>query len=105
MTVSEIVIRPDMKLFAFDLLWDTNANSVCFPLTSEILAIGIINQALCRNDPQKLLSALLLPSGGLEQVQPVNARRYHDVLTKAKKCKAEVRNLHYTLDFKFANLY
>lgn len=59
---------------------------------TEILAIGIINQALCRNDPHKTLAALLLPSSGLEEVQAVNARRYHDVLTKARKHKAEVRD-------------
>lgn len=55
------------------------------------MAIGIINQALSHNDPQKTLAALLLPSSGLEEVQPINGRRYHDVLTKARKCKAEVR--------------
>ncbi|XP_063054723.1 ras GTPase-activating-like protein IQGAP3 [Engraulis encrasicolus] len=56
----------------------------------QIMAIGIINQALSHNDPQKTLAALLLPSSGLEEVQPINGRRYHDVLTKARKCKAEL---------------
>ncbi|KAJ8354659.1 hypothetical protein SKAU_G00222260 [Synaphobranchus kaupii] len=55
----------------------------------QILSIGLINQALCRTDPQKTLAALLLPSSGLEEVQPVNASRYHDVLTHAKRRKAE----------------
>ena len=59
--------------------------------TLEIISIELINQALCRSDPQKTLAALLLPSGGLEEVQPSNARRYHDVLTQAKRHKAEVR--------------
>ncbi|KAJ8287966.1 hypothetical protein COCON_G00006250 [Conger conger] len=55
----------------------------------QILSIELINQALCRGDPQQTLAALLLPSSGLEAVQPLNARRYHDVLTQAKKRKAE----------------
>ncbi|KAM9511306.1 ras GTPase-activating-like protein IQGAP3 [Salvelinus alpinus] len=56
----------------------------------QILTIGLINQALCRGDPQKTLAALLLPSSGLEEVTTLNARRYHDVLTRARKQKAEV---------------
>ncbi|KAG9345332.1 hypothetical protein JZ751_009878 [Albula glossodonta] len=55
-----------------------------------LLTIGLINQALSRSDPQKTLAALMLPSSGLEEVQAMNARRYHDVLTQAKRCKAEV---------------
>ncbi|KAG7469536.1 hypothetical protein MATL_G00129770 [Megalops atlanticus] len=55
----------------------------------QILSIGLINQALCRTDPQQTLAALLLPSSGLEEVNPLNARRYHDVLTRAKRHKAE----------------
>ncbi|KAL7887531.1 hypothetical protein AOLI_G00052520 [Acnodon oligacanthus] len=56
----------------------------------QILTIGLINQALCRNDPQKTLSALLLPSSGLKDVLPQNGKRYHDVLTCIKKHKAEL---------------
>uniref|UniRef100_A0A673YPZ6 IQ motif containing GTPase activating protein 3 n=1 Tax=Salmo trutta TaxID=8032 RepID=A0A673YPZ6_SALTR len=56
----------------------------------QVLTIGLINQALCRGDPQKTLAALLLPSSGLEEVTTLNARRYHDVLTRARKQKAEV---------------
>uniref|UniRef100_A0A8C7LQC0 IQ motif containing GTPase activating protein 3 n=1 Tax=Oncorhynchus mykiss TaxID=8022 RepID=A0A8C7LQC0_ONCMY len=56
----------------------------------QILTIGLINQALCRGDPQKTLAALLLPSSGLEEVTTLNARRYHDVLTRARRQKAEV---------------
>uniref|UniRef100_A0A6Q2Z7P3 IQ motif containing GTPase activating protein 3 n=1 Tax=Esox lucius TaxID=8010 RepID=A0A6Q2Z7P3_ESOLU len=57
---------------------------------SQVVAIGLINQALCHCDPQRTLAALLLPSSGLEQVAPLNARRYHDVLTRARKQKAEM---------------
>ncbi|KAJ8005447.1 hypothetical protein DPEC_G00146740 [Dallia pectoralis] len=56
----------------------------------QVVTIGLINQALCHGDPQKTLAALLLPSSGLEQVEPLNARCYHDVLTRALKHKAEM---------------
>ncbi|XP_056331178.1 ras GTPase-activating-like protein IQGAP3 [Danio aesculapii] len=56
----------------------------------QIVTIGLINQALSRSDPQKTLSALMLPSSGLEDVQPLNARRYHDLLTRARRHKAEL---------------
>uniref|UniRef100_A0A8C1YAZ4 IQ motif containing GTPase activating protein 3 n=1 Tax=Cyprinus carpio TaxID=7962 RepID=A0A8C1YAZ4_CYPCA len=59
-------------------------------VSAEILTIGLINQALSRSDPQKTLSALMLPSSGLQDVLPLNAGRYHDVLTRAKRHKAEV---------------
>uniref|UniRef100_W5MQH9 IQ motif containing GTPase activating protein 3 n=1 Tax=Lepisosteus oculatus TaxID=7918 RepID=W5MQH9_LEPOC len=55
----------------------------------QILAIGMINQALCRSDPERTVAALLLPSSGLEEVLLANAGRYHDVLTRAKRQKAE----------------
>uniref|UniRef100_A0A8B9JVT8 IQ motif containing GTPase activating protein 3 n=1 Tax=Astyanax mexicanus TaxID=7994 RepID=A0A8B9JVT8_ASTMX len=57
----------------------------------QILTIELINQALCRNEPQKTLAALLLPSSGLKDVLPQNCKRYHDVLTRIKKRKAEVK--------------
>lgn len=56
----------------------------------QIVTIGLINQALSRSDPQKTLSALMLPSSGLEDVQPLNARRYHDLLIRARRHKAEL---------------
>lgn len=59
-------------------------------ISTEILTIGLINQALSGSDPQKTLSALMLPSGGLEDVFQPNATRYHDLLTRAKRHKAEV---------------
>ncbi|MGH0155132.1 UNVERIFIED_CONTAM: hypothetical protein FKN15_047746 [Acipenser sinensis] len=55
----------------------------------EIASIGLVNQALEKSDPQSTLAALLLPSTGLAEVLPANARRYHDVLTRAKKRKAQ----------------
>uniref|UniRef100_A0AAR2JB22 Ras-GAP domain-containing protein n=1 Tax=Pygocentrus nattereri TaxID=42514 RepID=A0AAR2JB22_PYGNA len=67
-----------------------NVNMAAQEEHDQILTIGLINQALCRNDPQKTLSALLLPSIGLKDVLPQNGKRYHDVLTCIKKHKAEL---------------
>ncbi|XP_072572239.1 ras GTPase-activating-like protein IQGAP3 isoform X3 [Paramormyrops kingsleyae] len=55
----------------------------------QILSIGLINKALCHSRPQDTLAALLLPSSGQEGVQPQNAWRYHEVLSRAKRRKAE----------------
>ncbi|KAK1151497.1 ras GTPase-activating-like protein IQGAP3 [Acipenser oxyrinchus oxyrinchus] len=55
----------------------------------QIVSIGLVNQALEKSDPQSTLAALLLPSTGLAEVLPANARHYHDVLTRAKKRKAQ----------------
>uniref|UniRef100_A0A4W4G6A0 IQ motif containing GTPase activating protein 3 n=1 Tax=Electrophorus electricus TaxID=8005 RepID=A0A4W4G6A0_ELEEL len=56
----------------------------------QILAIGLVNQALCCSDPQKILAALLLPSSGLKDVLPQNGKRYHEVLSRMKKHKTEL---------------
>uniref|UniRef100_A0A8C1RKU0 IQ motif containing GTPase activating protein 3 n=1 Tax=Cyprinus carpio TaxID=7962 RepID=A0A8C1RKU0_CYPCA len=67
-----------------------SVNTAAHQEHEQILTIGLINQALSRSDPQKTLSALMLPSSGLQDVLPLNAGRYHDVLTRAKRHKAEV---------------
>ncbi|KAM7382787.1 hypothetical protein PAMP_002497 [Pampus punctatissimus] len=56
----------------------------------QILAVSLINEALIRGDAQKLLSALLLPSSGLDEVLPANACRYLTLLTRARLLKAQV---------------
>ncbi|KAM9700023.1 LOW QUALITY PROTEIN: ras GTPase-activating-like protein IQGAP3, partial [Menidia menidia] len=56
----------------------------------QLLAIGRINRAVLRADPQKLLSALMLPSSGLEDVSPPNTCRYLTLLTRARELKAQV---------------
>ncbi|NXN39962.1 IQGA2 protein, partial [Rhinoptilus africanus] len=55
----------------------------------RIIAIGHINEAIDQGNPEKTLEALLLPTAKLQDVRPVNARHYQDVLqhTKAQKCK------------------
>uniref|UniRef100_A0A8C8SIM1 IQ motif containing GTPase activating protein 3 n=1 Tax=Pelusios castaneus TaxID=367368 RepID=A0A8C8SIM1_9SAUR len=52
--------------------------------------VGLINEALAQNDPEKTLTALLLPSAGLADVSLPVARRYHDVLTVTLRQKAQV---------------
>ncbi|XP_075597262.1 ras GTPase-activating-like protein IQGAP2 isoform X4 [Balearica regulorum gibbericeps] len=56
---------------------------------NRIIAIGHINEAIDQGNPEKTLEALLLPTAKLQDVRPVNARHYQDVLhhAKAEKCK------------------
>ncbi|NWQ98179.1 IQGA2 protein, partial [Burhinus bistriatus] len=55
----------------------------------RIIAIGHINEAIDQGNPEKTLESLLLPTAKLQDVRPVNARHYQDVLhhAKAQKCK------------------
>ncbi|KAL9822136.1 ras GTPase-activating-like protein IQGAP2 isoform 3-T3 [Geothlypis trichas] len=56
---------------------------------NRIIAIGHINEAVDQGNPEKTLEALLLPTAKLQDVRPVNAKHYQDVLhhAKAQKCK------------------
>uniref|UniRef100_A0A8C4DM22 Ras GTPase-activating-like protein IQGAP3 n=1 Tax=Dicentrarchus labrax TaxID=13489 RepID=A0A8C4DM22_DICLA len=56
----------------------------------QLLCVGQINEAVIRRDSQQLLSALLLPSCGLEEVLPANTCRYLTLLTRARQHKAQV---------------
>ncbi|XP_015275760.1 PREDICTED: ras GTPase-activating-like protein IQGAP3 [Gekko japonicus] len=56
---------------------------------NKVLAVRLINEALDQGSPEKTLTALLLPSAGLCDVMLPNARRYRDVLTRARKQKAQ----------------
>ncbi|XP_072346576.1 ras GTPase-activating-like protein IQGAP1 [Scyliorhinus torazame] len=56
----------------------------------KIVAIGLINEALDRSDPERTVAALLLPSAELADLDFPAARRYHDVLAAAKRQKAQV---------------
>ncbi|XP_040435053.1 ras GTPase-activating-like protein IQGAP2 isoform X3 [Falco naumanni] len=55
----------------------------------RIIAINHINEAIDQGSPEKILETLLLPTAKLQDVRPVNARHYRDVLhhAKAQKCK------------------
>uniref|UniRef100_A0A8C3SSM1 IQ motif containing GTPase activating protein 3 n=1 Tax=Chelydra serpentina TaxID=8475 RepID=A0A8C3SSM1_CHESE len=66
------------------------ANAAAQEENDKILAIRLINEALAQGDPEKTLTALLLPSAGLSAVTLPGARRYHDVLTAALRQKAQV---------------
>uniref|UniRef100_A0A663N1V0 IQ motif containing GTPase activating protein 2 n=1 Tax=Athene cunicularia TaxID=194338 RepID=A0A663N1V0_ATHCN len=50
----------------------------------RIIAIGNINEAIDQGNPEKTLETLLLPTAKLQDVKPVNARHYQDVLQHAK---------------------
>ncbi|NXX98677.1 IQGA2 protein, partial [Centropus bengalensis] len=54
-----------------------------------IIAIGHINEAIDEGNPEKTLETLLLPTAKLQDVTPVNAKHYQDVLhyAKVQKCK------------------
>ncbi|KAM8736062.1 ras GTPase-activating-like protein IQGAP3 [Acanthopagrus schlegelii] len=56
----------------------------------KLLAVGQVNEAVIRGDSQQLLSALLLPSCGVEEVLPANTCRYLSLLTRARQHKAQV---------------
>uniref|UniRef100_A0A4W6DI51 IQ motif containing GTPase activating protein 3 n=1 Tax=Lates calcarifer TaxID=8187 RepID=A0A4W6DI51_LATCA len=56
----------------------------------QLVAVGLINEALIRGDSQQLLSALLLPSSGVEEVLPANTCRYLNLLSRARQHKAQV---------------
>nr|XP_055180176.1 ras GTPase-activating-like protein IQGAP3 [Nyctereutes procyonoides] len=57
--------------------------------TDQILAVSLINEALDHGSPKKTLSALLLPSAGLDNVSLAVAPRYHLLLVAAKRQKAQ----------------
>lgn len=56
-----------------------------------ILAIGLINEALDEGDARKTLQALQTLAAKLEGVTPKVAQHYQDVLLRAKREKAQVR--------------
>ncbi|XP_035427010.2 ras GTPase-activating-like protein IQGAP3 isoform X1 [Cygnus atratus] len=64
-------------------------NSAVQDENDRILAVRLINEALLQADPQKTLAALLLPAAALPGVTVSAARRYHDVLARARVLKAQ----------------
>ncbi|NWU57806.1 IQGA2 protein, partial [Dromas ardeola] len=67
----------------------TNTNSSVRDENDRVLAVRLINQALVQADPEKTLAALLLPAAALSDVALPTARRYHDVLARARRLKAQ----------------
>ncbi|NXN56751.1 IQGA3 protein, partial [Rynchops niger] len=67
----------------------TNTNSSVQDENDRVLAVRLINEALVQADPEKTLAALLLPAAALSDVTLPTARRYHDVLARARRLKAQ----------------
>ncbi|XP_075381012.1 ras GTPase-activating-like protein IQGAP3 isoform X1 [Mycteria americana] len=66
-----------------------DTNSSVQDENDRVLAVRLINEALARGDPEKTLAALLLPAAALPDVALPTARRYHDVLARARRLKAQ----------------
>ncbi|XP_026172581.1 ras GTPase-activating-like protein IQGAP3 [Mastacembelus armatus] len=68
----------------------TSVNNSAQDEHQQLLAVGLVNEAVIRGDSKQLLSALLLPSCGVEDVLPANICRYLTLLTRARQHKARV---------------
>ncbi|XP_075580361.1 ras GTPase-activating-like protein IQGAP3 [Pelecanus crispus] len=66
-----------------------DTNSSVQDENDRVLAVRLINEALVQADPEKTLAALLLPAAALPDVVLPTARRYHDVLARARRLKAQ----------------
>ncbi|OPJ71918.1 hypothetical protein AV530_000385 [Patagioenas fasciata monilis] len=66
-----------------------NTNSSVQEENDRVLAVRLINEALEQPDPEKTLAALLLPAAALPGIVLPTARRYHDVLVRARRLKAQ----------------
>ncbi|XP_072702874.1 ras GTPase-activating-like protein IQGAP3 isoform X2 [Ciconia boyciana] len=66
-----------------------DTNSSVQDENDRVLAVRLINEALAQGDPEKTLAALLLPAAALPDVALPTARRYHDVLARARRLKAQ----------------
>uniref|UniRef100_A0A8D0GB12 IQ motif containing GTPase activating protein 3 n=1 Tax=Sphenodon punctatus TaxID=8508 RepID=A0A8D0GB12_SPHPU len=67
-----------------------SVNSSVQEENNKILAVELINKALEQNNPEKTLTALLLPSAGLSDVTLPVTKRYHDILTRLRRQKAQM---------------
>ncbi|KAM6106627.1 ras GTPase-activating-like protein IQGAP3, partial [Pterocles gutturalis] len=67
----------------------THTNSSVQDENDRVLAVRLINEALAQADPEKTLAALLLPAAALPDIALPAARRYHDVLARARRLKAQ----------------
>ncbi|KAM6395375.1 ras GTPase-activating-like protein IQGAP3 [Rhynochetos jubatus] len=66
-----------------------DTNSSVRDENDRVLAVRLINEALVQGDPEKTLAALLLPGAGLPDIALPIAQRYHDVLARARRLKAQ----------------
>ncbi|KAL3866731.1 hypothetical protein ACJMK2_044012 [Sinanodonta woodiana] len=58
----------------------------------RIIAIGIINEAIEKGNPDETVEALMLPSAKLHDIDEKQAYRYQVLLIRQKKAKAEKTN-------------
>ncbi|XP_078100595.1 ras GTPase-activating-like protein IQGAP3 isoform X2 [Sander vitreus] len=56
----------------------------------QVVCVRVVNEAVLRGDRDQLLSALLLPSCGEEEVLPENIWRYLTLLQRAREHRAKV---------------
>ncbi|NWH48746.1 IQGA3 protein, partial [Fregata magnificens] len=66
-----------------------DTNSSVQDENNRVLAVRLINEALVQTDSEKTLAALLLPAAALPDVALPTAQRYHDVLARARRLKAQ----------------
>uniref|UniRef100_A0A3Q3DDK8 Calponin-homology (CH) domain-containing protein n=1 Tax=Hippocampus comes TaxID=109280 RepID=A0A3Q3DDK8_HIPCM len=69
---------------------DNHLNACMTSDPLEILALQAVNEALMSGDAHRLLSALLLPSSGVEDILPANSYRYLHLMNAARQLKAQV---------------
>ncbi|CAL8248362.1 unnamed protein product [Lota lota] len=67
----------------------TSVNITAEEDQQRVLVLELLQQALAGGDAREVLSALLLPSSGVEDVVPANASRYLHLLTHAQRLKAQ----------------
>ncbi|XP_027554967.1 ras GTPase-activating-like protein IQGAP3 [Neopelma chrysocephalum] len=66
-----------------------STNSLVQDENDRVHAVGLVNEALLQADPERTLRALLLLEAALPDIALPTAQRYHDVLSRARRQKAQ----------------
>ncbi|NXM78550.1 IQGA3 protein, partial [Serilophus lunatus] len=66
-----------------------STNSSVQDENDRVHAVRLVNEALLQADPEKTLAALLLLAAALPDIALPTAQRYHDVLCRARRHKAQ----------------
>ncbi|NWR39034.1 IQGA1 protein, partial [Tachuris rubrigastra] len=66
-----------------------STNSLVQDENDRVHAVRLVNQALLQEDPEKTLAALLLLEAALPDIALLSAQRYHDILSRARRQKAQ----------------
>ena len=64
-------------------------SGICTLYVSEIVAVGMINEAIDKASPVVTLQTLLKPSARLKNIEQTNASHYQNLLGRCKKEKAK----------------